>query len=241
MELNKRKREEEEEGGAEKAQKTKEEEVEAEQEKVSREMYEAVKTKNRDALKALCLKWKGPEEFDDAAYAYFDTYKDKRQRDAIMLATKKNDLESISILLDANAPTYNKDIDGSTALMIAAEEDFVEALKLLVKHSCVDTRQAWDDDHPEECPTALHIAALQGNPECCRILVEAGADIDSVHLAETPLIIAAKEGEHETVKVLLELGANTEEFEEEGWPERLLKKKGGDDAGEEEEEEEEDD
>ena len=80
---------------------------------------------------------------------------------------------------------------------------------------------------------------LEGHTECCRILIEAGADIDSVHLAETSLIIAAREGEHETVKVLIELGANTEEFEEEGWPARLLKKKGGDDEDEEEEEEEE--
>ena len=188
----------------------------------------------------MCLKWKGPaEEFDSAAYAYFDAYRDKRRRDALMLATKKNDLESIAMLLDANAPTYNKDVDGSTALMLAAEEIFVEALKLLVEQSCVDERQAWDDDHPEECPTALHIAALEGHTECCRILIEAGADIDSVHLAETSLIIAARESEHETVKVLIELGANTEEFEEEGWPARLLKKKGGDDEDEEEEEEEE--
>ena len=118
MELNKRKREEEEEG-EEKAQKRREEEEDAEREKISREMYEAVKTKNRDALKALCLKWKGPEKFDSAAYAYFDAYRDKRRRDALMLATKKNDLESIAMLLDANAPTYNKDVDGSTALMLA--------------------------------------------------------------------------------------------------------------------------
>ena len=51
MELNKRKREEEEEG-EEKAQKRREEEEDAEREKISRDMYEAVKTKNRDALKA---------------------------------------------------------------------------------------------------------------------------------------------------------------------------------------------
>ena len=55
---------------------------------------------------------------------------------------------------------------------------------------------------------ALWFAARQGNLERVRELIDAGADINGVGLAQTPLMGAIFNGKHEVVDFLIENGAN---------------------------------
>lgn len=70
-----------------------------------------------------------------------------------------------------------------------------------------------DDPDPREpgC-TPLLRAAFAGHAECCRLLIDAGADVDSVDTStgdrRTPLLKAAAEGHADVVDLLLRTGAN---------------------------------
>ena len=57
--------------------------------------------------------------------------------------------------------------------------------------------------------TALHVAAVSGNDDGCKLLVSAGADVDARNLrGETALHMAASGGHMSNVDVLLRLGAD---------------------------------
>lgn len=60
------------------------------------------------------------------------------------------------------------------------------------------------------CP--LHIAAMNGNAEVVKVLLEYNADIDSRQSnGSTALLLATYNKHHEVVRVLLESGADPEE------------------------------
>jgi ankyrin repeat protein len=59
--------------------------------------------------------------------------------------------------------------------------------------------------------TPLHLAALGGSTEVCRMLIEAGAAVEAQDdQQETPLHVAAQEGHVEVCRVLIEAGAAVE-------------------------------
>lgn len=62
---------------------------------------------------------------------------------------------------------------------------------------------------PEELSTALHLAARAGSEAVVKMLIDAGADIESRNYNDqTPLIAAASSGQAGVVALLLRLGAN---------------------------------
>ena len=57
--------------------------------------------------------------------------------------------------------------------------------------------------------TPIHVAALKGRQEMCKLLHQYGADLNLVEEnGESPLNIAAKERQHEVVQYLLDAGAD---------------------------------
>jgi ankyrin repeat protein len=59
--------------------------------------------------------------------------------------------------------------------------------------------------------TPLHMAAARGNAAACRLLIDAGADVNrrtDIDSLDTPLMVAASLGRPETVRLLLEHGAD---------------------------------
>ena len=66
--------------------------------------------------------------------------------------------------------------------------------------------------------TGLHWAALNGNAEIARLLIDAGADLEAATRigAHTPLHVAGREGSGEIVAVLAEAGANVAAVTETG-------------------------
>lgn len=90
-----------------------------------------------------------------------------------LIAALDNDLEVLSILLDAGADVNARDNNAVTALMVASTEN-PEAVSLLLEAGAdVNAKTGWG-------MTALMIAAsLNKTPEILSLLLNAGADIDA--------------------------------------------------------------
>ncbi len=96
-----------------------------------------------------------------------------------------------------------RSINGNT-LLHAAVVYCPEAIPILAKYIDVNARN-------EYCRTALDIAAIDGNVEAVRLLLELGADLaakDDRCSGETPLHGAAYFGHVDVVKLLLSHGAD---------------------------------
>ena len=76
-------------------------------------------------------------------------------------------------LVSANADLEEEDTFGNTPLICAAEKGVAELLALLLTHGCDVNRMS------HSAATALHYAAQHGAVHCCKVLLEAGAEIDA--------------------------------------------------------------
>ena len=86
----------------------------------------------------------------------------------------------------------------------AAKRDDIEAIRALIADGA-DVNAAHGDGM-----TGLHWAALNGNGEIARLLIDAGAALEAATRlgAHTPLHVAAKEGQGEVVAILAAAGAD---------------------------------
>ncbi|PRW20701.1 ankyrin repeat [Chlorella sorokiniana] len=158
----------------------------------------------------------------------------------IVAAAKGGSVECLQILLDGGADV-SADVaaDGSTALMLAAQERHSAFVKALLQAGASpNTRNkmggtaamfAAQSGSPECLKAildaggdpnmvgfnlqigALHSAAQQGHLACVQLLLDRGADCNAISPAgETPLSEAAKGGHELVVRALLQAGAATE-------------------------------
>lgn len=113
--------------------------------------------------------------------------------------------ECVRVLLDAGA--HERDGRNNTALHWAADRGHVACVALLIAarpHSIA----IFNDEH--QLP--LHMAARTGGTECCRLLLDAGSDIQAVDMFNlSPLGWAICGGEQDTAKYLLDRGARLEQ------------------------------
>lgn len=120
----------------------------------------------------------------------------------------EGDLECLEEILDSGRVGVNDvDVDGFTALMVAAAEGHQQVVKALLNRGAdVAVRTH------ELRSTALHFAAKNGDAEIVRALCECDkAVVDCWNVnADTPLIWACIEGRAAAVEVLLEFGADVE-------------------------------
>ncbi len=138
-------------------------------------------------------------------------YKDGRRAvtPALMSAAFSGDAEMLQVLLDAGADVNARDDEDSTALIECVME-YAPCVELLLK--------AGADVNARDCEnnTALMFAAIDGNPEIVKMLLEAGAHVN-VHgddSNETPYALARfeaynmdNEGAAECLPLLLKAGA----------------------------------
>ena len=125
----------------------------------------------------------------------------QRGETPLMIAIREKAMRSVQVLLaspktDIEASANN----GDTALMIASYTRNVEAVKALLAHDAEVNRHGW---------APLHYAAVVGDVDIVKLLLDKSAYIDAESPNKTtPLMMAARGGQSEVAKVLIEAGAD---------------------------------
>jgi thiamine pyrophosphate-dependent acetolactate synthase large subunit-like protein len=143
---------------------------------------------------------------------------------SIWTAAQTNDIDSITTRIEQNASLASKlDAYGYSALHYAAQHNHIQIVQLLLTKGCPADANSCG-------ATPLHRASYAGSTEACRLLLVAGADVNSIDTSfndhGTPLHKAYSGAHVEVVKLLLQHGADPLLLDAAGkTPEQLLKKK----------------
>jgi uncharacterized protein len=139
-----------------------------------------------------CLLWVGAECLAAAP-------SDLRLIDAV----KKNDVKNVRSLIGEHVDVNATEVDGSTALLWAAQRDNPEIVDILLA-SGANVKAATRYN-----VTPLSLACVNGNAVIIEHLLKAGADANSVsEEGETALMTASLTGRVDAVKALLSHGAD---------------------------------
>lgn len=149
----------------------------------------------------------------------------------LCLATKSGHLETMRLLIDSGADVSSGDDDTLQPLHIAAKSGLAEAVKLLISKDaplnavtssektalhfaveeghvdCIHELLVGDANvnlKADDVGAPLNVAATRGSLEIAKLLLEAGAEIDSDDGNNTPLHLAARYGHTSIVKLLLD-------------------------------------
>ncbi|EAY12721.1 hypothetical protein TVAG_117430 [Trichomonas vaginalis G3] len=140
----------------------------------------------------------------DAFLVYFDQTNDVDK--CFVYSVMFNIPSLCEYFLSTGANINEKDIDGKTALHIAARYNCIETVELLISHGANINEKNKDGE------TSLHIAANNNSKETAELLISNGANINEKNDdAGTALHIAAFENHKETVELLISHGANINE------------------------------
>lgn len=122
----------------------------------------------------------------------------------LALAASENDIETMTVLIEAGAQVDGKNSDGNTPLFWAAYHGHEEAVSWLLEKRA-DPNVRYVSGRSVLSPVCMH-----GYSGILKMLLDAGAKpIYTCHAdGETPLMIAAYNGRYDCVEVLLEAGAD---------------------------------
>lgn len=123
--------------------------------------------------------------------------------DDLVQATVRDDLRSVERLLREGVDPNQPDAQGRLALVTALQEASPRSVKALLQSGRVDLNA-----RNRAGETALMMAALKGELELCRQLLETGAAAD--HEGWTPLHYAAAQEESRIVELLLARGVKVD-------------------------------
>ena len=109
-----------------------------------------------------------------------------------------------ALLSDGSVDIDQATADGNTPLMYASGVGHSSIARILLNKKA-DVSLVRDGNF-----AALHMSAQEGHPAVCKVLVEAGADLEAAASCEgfTPISLAAGEGHREVMSVLISAGAN---------------------------------
>ncbi|XP_029007428.1 serine/threonine-protein phosphatase 6 regulatory ankyrin repeat subunit C-like [Betta splendens] len=132
------------------------------------------------------------------------------------LAAYYGHCEALRLLCETLVSLDVRDIEGRTALHLAAQRGFAPCVEVLLKHQAFFTLK----EHKHKW-TALHVAAAMGQIDCLLLLVnmEQSADIiDNTDIqGQTALMLAALGRHSDCVHILLEKGAKADAADKRGF------------------------
>lgn len=131
---------------------------------------------------------------------------DKDKWTSLMYAAYSGHREIAALLIDKGADV-NAIESKSSALTLAARKGHLETVRVLL-----DSGALIDATHYQDLyRTALMEASLFGREAIVELLIDRGANVDAVDVADwTPLMLAAQEGNDRIVNLLLDNGASTD-------------------------------
>ena len=143
--------------------------------------------------------------------AYTVRYKrSPRGHTPLISAVKINNISLVKILLDANAPVNETDLDQSTALHVAASGSTPDILELLLQNGAeVNVKNRMD-------LSPLMYAIMYNKLENIHILLNHGADIKVTSSLRSVLTVAARTGTEEILETLIEAGADPDHMDAHG-------------------------
>ena len=152
-------------------------------------MIKAVKFDDVSAVKKLLAQGVDPNLVDNTGAPLL-----------VIAAREKSD--KVGKLLAENPKTDLEKLDsaGENAMMLAALNDDLDFLNMLISKDAEVNKKGW---------TPLHYAATNGHDDVVKVLLDHSAYIDSGSPnGTTPLMMAARGGHLSTVKLLLDEGAD---------------------------------
>jgi ankyrin repeat protein len=137
-----------------------------------------------------------------------------RDLSPVMVAVLARNSYALRLLLDRPDVRIDVEVGGATALSCAAHEGDANAAKMLLSTGKCDVNQTVEG---ESRLSPLHIAAIEGHADMCRLLIGHGADVDLVdHEGNPPLMRAILHGHYEVVCSLLRSGASLKTRDKKG-------------------------
>ncbi len=125
--------------------------------------------------------------------------------------TRVGDALAVQRMVEQGACVEAVSADGTTALMTAAGEGYLDVVKVLLMHN------AQVNATNDSGETAMHFAVRNNQPEIVSLLLENKALVDArSESGITPLMVAAWSGFDNLVQQLLAAGADAEVVDEEG-------------------------
>ena len=142
-----------------------------------------------------------------ASDADMSAARDWAGRPVLQAAARGNQPDAIAALIGAGAPVDADDAIGFTALFEAARDGHSEAVAALLAGGA-DPNHVSHESALALTPT--HLAAIGGDVDSVRFLIEADVNLDAVGtMGATPLLWALFEGSREAALLLVEAGTDT--------------------------------
>ena len=135
-------------------------------------------------------------------------YISAKSETALTLAIQEQQIETVRILLEHGANTSVQNSKEQTPLMIAVLTGETKIVKLIFQHQNKNSTSVKIDTTDFIGNTPLMISAEKGFLEIATLLIENGANVESINRwNETALMFASSKGFREIVSLLLEHGA----------------------------------
>lgn len=124
---------------------------------------------------------------------------------AMHAAAARGDLATLRRHVEGNAQLDLRDAHGYTAIHVAARENQVEAVDLLIQHGISPSIQGPLNLQP------IHLAAREGHTRMVRHLLDSGVPVNTQDLiGATPLHWAADQNQMDVARLLLDCGADVQ-------------------------------